>query len=71
MEQELNFFLDALQLPNISEVTDTDLGTALTMDEISSSTIRSSQSQCLLIPLLSILETEMQKDYFGKGIISK
>lgn len=71
MEQEQNFFLDALQLPNISELTDTDLGAALTMDEISSSTIRSSQSRCLLIPLLSILETEMQKDYFGKGIISK
>ena len=33
--------------------------------------IRSSQNQCVSIPPLSILETEMKKDCFGKGIISK
>lgn len=34
-EQEQNVFLDALQIVNISELIDTDLGAAITMDEIS------------------------------------
>lgn len=33
--------------------------------------IRSSQNQCLSIPPFSTLETEMKRDCFGKGIISK
>lgn len=34
-EQKQNVFLDALQIGNISELIDTDLGAAITMDEIS------------------------------------